>query len=77
MSSRPKALLITVGTTGFDKFIKVACTEAFVKTIASLQYSVVYMQYGSSAKEYDDEFYGKYHVVAEFLLEGVGSDSRF
>lgn len=77
MSARPKALLITVGTTGFDSLIKVACSEVFVETIASLQFSIVYMQYGSSAKEYDDEYYGKYNVSTDFRLHTLDTDSSF
>lgn len=77
MSARPKALLITVGTTGFDSLIKVACSKAFVETVASLQFSIVYMQYGSSAKEYDDEYYGKYNVLTDFRFHVLDTDSCF
>lgn len=77
MSTRPKALLITVGTTGFDSLIKVACSEAFVKMIASLQFTLVYMQYGSSAKEYEDEYYGRYNVFVGILRLYIDTDRCF
>lgn len=59
-----KSLLITVGTTGFDALIDVVCAEEFVKAMAGLGFSTVFMQYGSSISRYDDTYYGKYKVFS-------------